>query len=380
MITSVNPEILVWARERSGYSIEDLAKSLRKDPQEVERWETGESAPSYTILDQLAYRYFRVPLAVFFFPKPPQIESPRGKFRRLPDYELERLSANTLSKIHLAQSFQSSLEELLGQNPAELKLWRKVKVDPRLIEDAAGYVRNLLRIPLDRQFTFRTVDQALRAWRHSAETVGVYTFKDTFKDRFISGFSLFHTEFPVVMLNNSNAFARQLFTLAHELGHILLGLNGISDVSDDYFDYMSDDDRDIEVACNRFAAELLVPRHAFVDDVTVYRVDGKKALSEIAAKYSVSREVIARRLLDFDEISESEYARWAGEWNRDYLRKNRDNSSGDHYRTKLAYLGEGFTRMAFSSYSQGAITKADLAIHLREKARNLDKLASYVGI
>ena len=74
MITALNPAIIQWARERSGLSLDDLARIMRREPEELRKWEKGERAPSYTTLEELAYRHFKVPLAVFFFPTPPDVD------------------------------------------------------------------------------------------------------------------------------------------------------------------------------------------------------------------------------------------------------------------------------------------------------------------
>ena len=73
MITAVNPAIIQWARERSGFSLGDLAKMMERDPNELQQWENGESAPSYTALEDLAYRHLKIPLAVSFFPLLPTL-------------------------------------------------------------------------------------------------------------------------------------------------------------------------------------------------------------------------------------------------------------------------------------------------------------------
>jgi ribosome-binding protein aMBF1 (putative translation factor) len=38
----LNPEILTWARQRVGMSIEELALKTKRPIEEVEKWETGE--------------------------------------------------------------------------------------------------------------------------------------------------------------------------------------------------------------------------------------------------------------------------------------------------------------------------------------------------
>ena len=55
----------------NGLTIEGLATSMKRDPDELCMWESGGKTPSYTSLEELAYRHFHIPLAVFFFSEPP---------------------------------------------------------------------------------------------------------------------------------------------------------------------------------------------------------------------------------------------------------------------------------------------------------------------
>ncbi|MEO8216120.1 MAG: helix-turn-helix transcriptional regulator, partial [Acidobacteriota bacterium] len=80
-VSGLNPTILKWARERSGYSIEQAAKLIAKSPQTVIQWEGGNSAPTYVQLEKLAYKIYRRPLALFFFPEPPEEPESAGRLR-----------------------------------------------------------------------------------------------------------------------------------------------------------------------------------------------------------------------------------------------------------------------------------------------------------
>ena len=74
-----------------------------------------------------------------------------------------------------------------------------------------------------------------------------------------------------------------------------------------YFSFLSDDDLKIEKFCNQFASEFLVPNDDFQKDIYLYNEEGLDAVSEIAQQYSVSREVILRKLMDHGIVSESLY-------------------------------------------------------------------------
>ena len=50
-INGINPDILKWARERSGYTTEAIATFLKKDVSIVNDWESGERALTYVQLE-----------------------------------------------------------------------------------------------------------------------------------------------------------------------------------------------------------------------------------------------------------------------------------------------------------------------------------------
>ena len=78
-VEGLNPAVLTWARERAGLSLPEVARKLRKGVDLVERWEAGTSAPTYLELERLAYDVLQRPLAIFFFPSPPEGRRPRSR-------------------------------------------------------------------------------------------------------------------------------------------------------------------------------------------------------------------------------------------------------------------------------------------------------------
>lgn len=346
---------------------------MKRDPVEIEKWESGKDDLSYTSLEQMAYRYFKIPLALFFFPEPPDIEEPEKKFRRLPTFELERFSADTYQKIRLAQAYQDSLAQLMKDITKPKKVFRDISSRNIEVSKLAEKIRIYLGISLDEQSSFHSCESAFRGWRRVIEEAGIFTFKD----RFISGFSLLDEEYPIIFINNSNAFSRQVFTLIHELGHIIYGVSGVTDIDQSYLNMMNSRERTLEIKCNKFAGHFLVPDDAFAEDVRYVHTAGESAISEIADKYSVSREVILRRLLEHEEVTNEYYDQKSAEWNKDYLSREKSTSGGNYYLTRLSYLGEGFTKLAFDNYYRGRLSRPELGRHLNMNSRNLQKLETY---
>lgn len=375
-VVGTNPGILRWARERASLSLDAVAKRMKKDSAVIESWETGDSAPTYVQLETLAYSVYKLPIAIFFFPDPPVEISPQEEFRTLPDVEIQRLSPDTRFAIRRAQGMQVSLKELSANaNPADNLIFRDLRASP---DDApiqvARAVRDYLGVSVDDQLNWHTVDEALKAWRTAVERVGVFVFKRALKQRSISGFCLVNEEFPVIYLNNSTTMTRQIFTLFHELAHVLLSTSGITLRDDRYIENLPRDHKVAEVFCNRLADEILVPLADFQQFLSIVSWDDNE-VSDIADRYKVSREVILRKALDRGLVTPSYYRGKASEWASQY--RSRAGQGGYYYATQATYFGEAFLRLAFGKHYRGQCTIEQLAEHLGMKVENVTKLEDY---
>ena len=79
----VNPDMLRWARETAGLNVDDVVRKMKRKrvtAETVLSWENGEGSPSYPQLERIAYEIYKRPLALFFFPEPPQEETPKQSF------------------------------------------------------------------------------------------------------------------------------------------------------------------------------------------------------------------------------------------------------------------------------------------------------------
>jgi Zn-dependent peptidase ImmA (M78 family) len=349
---------------------------MGKRPEVIESWERGVSAPTYPQLEALAYRVYKRPLALFFFPEPPDEPDPEHAFRTLPEFEIEELSPETRFHVREAHALQFALDELNGgKNPAQEKIFRDLRVERSLsAEEIAAQVRSYLAIDLETQKTaWRRADDALKGWRRALEERGVFVFKSSLQQRDVSGFCLYDDELPIIYLNSSTATARQIFTLFHELAHILIQTSGVTKLADRYIFSLAGDAKRIEVFCNRFAAEFLVPTSDFQRRVRGLSLDDD-AVADLAGEYTVSREVILRRLLDLGLVSQAYYEACAARRRREYKDRPRSESGGSYYATKASYLGEAFLRLAFGRYYQGAISIQQLADFLNIRVSRVPDL------
>jgi Zn-dependent peptidase ImmA (M78 family)/transcriptional regulator with XRE-family HTH domain len=381
-VVAVQPKVLRWARSRAGYSVEDIAKQLKRDPAEIRAWETGESAPTYAQLEKLAYDLYKRPLALFFLPEPPQEVDVKQEFRTLPNAEIDQLLPNTRYLLRLGQAFQLSLKELTeGMNPSDHKIFKDIKLtDAAHIPAVAQRVREYLAIDIDTQVAWGSTDEALKAWRNAVEIAGVYVFKQSFKQKTISGFCLIDPEFPIIVINNGTTKTRQIFTLFHELAHLFVGVNSISKVDDSYINELPSQEKRIEQLCNALAADILVPPKDFRTQLENLQTLDDDSIQALANRYRVSREVILRLSLDSGNISPSEYSARVSQWASDNGVPSKSSSGGSYYATQATYLGDNYLKLVFGKYYQGKIDIDQVAEYLGIKAKNIAALeAQFAG-
>lgn len=371
-VRSLNPRMLVWARERSGQAQSDVARAVKKSVAVIEAWERGQQFPTYVQLETLAYRVYKRPIALFFFPEPPEEETPEQSFRTLPDEELRNLLPDTRLLIRKARSLQLSLAELSGGRPtAERLIFTDLAFDRQSdVRKMALQIRGYLGVSLDEQRRWNSNRVALDEWRLRLADVGVYSFKDSFEQEGLSGFCLYDTDFPIVVLNNGNSFSRQIFTLFHELAHVLAKTDGATLDDDTYIGELSGRARAIEIFCNRLASEFLVPDRDF-DRRYTSDVFDEAQVEVLARRYRVSREVILRKLLERGIIDSNLYQLKTRLWNEDFRRRPPKTSGGNYYLTQGAYLGQPYLKLAFGEYYRGRISVEQLAQHLHVKVKSV---------
>lgn len=392
-ITGMNPAIIKWARERSGYSLEEAAAVVKKDVATLSDWESGGSAPTYLQLEKLADKYGRS-VAIFFFPEPPEEPDIAGNLAMRSSDKIP-LPPRIRMLLRQACARQISLMELSdGVNPAADLIFRSLRttLDVSAI-GLAQKTRAYLDISVETQMGWHNPKEALERWQDIIEENGIFVFKDAFHDDTVDGFCLAHEEFPVIYLNNSRPAVRQIFSLFHELAHLLPGENGIT-----RGDFSRGDD--IEDFCSQFAAEFLVPA-LDLDTRFIFPVYDDDAIETLANQYKVSRTVILLKLVDRGILTQDDYAQkiegWTAERGAYKRKKSADEmpimSSGPEpsfhkwkdvgaktsgrrrsHKTRATYLGYRFMELAFSKYHQGQCSIEQLAEHLNVKVEDLPEL------
>ncbi len=106
----------------------------------------------------------------------------------------------------------------------------------------------------------------------------------------------------VVGVNSSHSPQRQRFTIAHELGHLLLHADENLHIDENFpiglrsgISGKAVDEHEIEA--NQFAAELVMPAHFMHKDIKpLIGIDTVLAIHKLAKRYRVSKEAMSIRL------------------------------------------------------------------------------------
>ena len=373
IVAHINGGMLAWARRRAGFDIARLAKG-NITVEKLTAWEKGDDFPSQTQAIALS-EMLGISYAMLFMPVVPPPDIPP-----IPDLR-------TLSGEHLANpslDFRQVLndaivrQEWVRDERAEEE-WGKLPFvgkfditdDPKAV---AADMRSVLQLSKEDRNRCTDFEAFIKHIVSRAEDIGVLVMRSAvvrhatnrpLKVSEFRGFALSHHLAPTVFINDSDAKAAQIFTVAHELAHIWIGADGISDRKPNQ---KNDSRNTIEIFCDKVAAELLVPeaeiRPQWRHDASLE--DSKR----VATHFRVSTLVVLRRakdlgLLSFDKFMaqvESEYARFKEiDRKKRELQKKKEKQGGNFWASFELRNGRTFNAAVATALQHQRVTFTEAA-------------------
>lgn len=130
------------------------------------------------------------------------------------------------------------------------------------------------------------------------------------RDLGISAILLKEGDEKVIAVNETHIDTRQRFSIAHEIGHLILHANNAyltveKGIEDKHLFRRMDETPPavIEREANQFAAELLMPEDWIREDfVALYNKDEKDIVGKLAEKYDVSQVALMYRLMNLNLV------------------------------------------------------------------------------
>ncbi|PKL55057.1 MAG: hypothetical protein CVV35_12050 [Methanomicrobiales archaeon HGW-Methanomicrobiales-6] len=267
------------ARIGAGMSQRDLAGEMGLSAMAISKYENGEVIPRSGLLIQMS-EILGVNIDYFFRSISVNLSQPQYRCRK----PLKKKEANQVhAKVQEWLERHLEIELILGE---EKSLTLPSKETCRIasldgIEDVARRVRDEWSLGLD------PIENVMDVLEQHGIRVGVIDAPDTF-----DALTFYYDDnTPVIAVNNDTPGDRQRFNLAHELGHLLLQVEGGVDE---------------EAAAHRFAAAFLVPKEmAFRELGQRRRNISPREFYLLKHKWGMSMSVWLHRAAELGIISKS---------------------------------------------------------------------------
>lgn len=384
VLAEVNPDLLAWARQESGYPHESVARRLGVTADRVEAWERGERKPTVRQAQELA-KYYHRPFGVFFLPQPPAVPPLAAEYRRLPGVEPGVESP----EFRLAVRVMLQRREVALELAEELNQpWAEFAVSARLADGAATVGRRLrdaLGISVERQLGWRDDWHAWREWRAAVENAGVLVFQfPKVPLAQARGVSLFEFPLPVVGVNSKDgAPGARIFTLIHELVHVALAL-GRDERAALVERRSAADWRALERFAEEAASETLIPEAA-LNRQLVQRSVAKDAWSlqdvrSLASRFRVTPLAMATRLRAAGALTWAGYERWRAEWDEFVATlPARKGGIATPVDKTLGRAGRPYSQLVLEALDANRITAVEASRYLDLRFDHVAKLREELG-
>jgi Zn-dependent peptidase ImmA (M78 family) len=392
-MAAINPQILTWARETAGLSLDRAAHAIGLQPsrgqtgaERLAEFEAGTKEPSRPQLLKIAKAYRR-PLLVFYLADPPRTGDRGQDFRTLPGRE--RFNPELDALVRDIKARQGLIRSMLEDNDEAQRLNFIASVTTDIpVERLAVEIAHRLRFSLSEFRSARTPDDAFTYLRATIEHAGVFVIllgnlgshHSNLPVEIFRGFALADPIAPLIVINDQDAPAAWCFTALHELVHLWLGQTGVSGV---------DIGNAIEQYCNDVAGEILVPareldalNREFAQSKTFDHTVG--AIVAFARDRRVSRTMVAYKLFRVGLITQPFWsklqAHFTKEWREFKQREAEKNRAVDggpsYYVVRRHRIGPAVLDLVRRSLHEGNITHTKAGRVLGVNPRNVEPLLS----
>lgn len=326
---------LQQARKASGFSLRELADKTEVSHTAISKFEKGELTPNSTQLLKLA-KALNIRVEYFFRPQKTELQAieyrKRASFSKK---DQDRVNGDILEQAERWQELHNLYlcPPIPIFSPPSSLVYPKTEDD---LEDFAEQVREAWKLGF----------HALPDLINILESQGILVIITSVEAEKFDGLSAYIGKQALIVIKSHWAGDRQRFTLAHELGHLLL--HG-----------RLPEDLDEEKACNRFAGALLLPK------VALFQQMGEKMRHHIEARelyglkheFGLSMRACLHRFKQTGLINESVFKRWQIHFN---IQKWCEKEPGDAYPQEATTLFEQLVYRGLAEEYYGEAKAAEL--------------------
>jgi Zn-dependent peptidase ImmA (M78 family)/DNA-binding XRE family transcriptional regulator len=267
------------ARLRAGYSLRSLAKQADVSAQAISKYERGMDMPGSGVLIRLSQA---LNVRVEYFFRPIDVNLSQPNYRR-------KASLNKGEQVTIQAQVQDWLERYLSIESIieNQKVFDMPAISRNInsieeVEQVANNLRSAWNLGLD------PIENLVEILEMQGIKVGVVPGVDDF-----DALTLFSNDtIPVIVVKDGVPGDRQRYSIAHELGHIIL------------IPPQNWDSKNVEKAAHRFAGAFLAPGEAIINELGRHRQKlDPYELHLLKHKYGISMKALIHRAQDLQIIS-----------------------------------------------------------------------------
>jgi len=377
----ITPNILKWAIGRANENLNTLAHKLNITPDNLMAWLRGDLHPNLYQAQELA-RKLKIPFGFFYLDSPPQEKLPLPDLRTLTGANNHKPSPNFLDLLYDTFRKQEWYHDYLKEEEAPLvpfigkfNLENNTNIIASDIRNTLG-IDDALRQECDnwedflKKLIYRAEMHRVLVLRSGV--VGNNTHRKLDVQEF-RGFAISDDLAPVIFINESDYKTAQIFTIAHELAHLWIGVSGISNPN--YALRSSQQRHAVDRFCDNIAAEILIPSDDFVIRWNGFTTIDNN-LNRLARHYRVSTFVVLRRAHEFDKITDKIFQ----DKYEELLSKTKKKkpTGGEYYSLVLSRNSATLTKSLIMAASEGRVLPTEAAKLLNVKVSKLNAVESYI--
>lgn len=378
MKITLKHQILKQLREEKSIPVEAIHKKLRISIEDYQKLESQDATVDTDFADKVAH-VFRRNWTVFLLDNLPK-QVPIDHDNRTTKNKAPSFHEKTINAIEDANFILEFSNSLGIHFPLQLPKLDDTRVISA--EALAAAVRMKSGISIEEQKKFRDSSEALKIWSNYVESKGIYVSQYPLDvDDKIHAFSIFRNDRAIIVLNTNDTISSRIFSLIHEYCHITRRKSGLG-----ICDLHHSKSTDVEVYCNRFAAEFLVPLQEINDYL---KSQGRNAIetnlewyvNKLAGQFRVSKLVIYRRLNTLGLINDIEYSKIHDECLVQFQahRRTKHEDEGDedrggpsHYIIRKLRNGVSYSNNVLDAFEAGAISAFETSNALGVAVENIE--------
>lgn len=386
----INKKTMKHIREHIGVTLPYIESVAKCGVEKYTQWEDTNSDKFPTCLQAKAIaKCFRIPFAglymqtkdvnLKYIPKMYNMRTLQGHG----EFDDSCLNLAIIDLLHSRELLINTKEELKENIPSF-----NFSIDGEDVYYWADTIRKLFQLELSEQYSLSSKRKFYLYIRNKIERHGLFIQGFTGVDTEISrGLAIYNDVFPIIGINDNDRYPAKTFSIVHELVHIFKRNSTLCNDMVNSFSAKQE-----EIFCNAVAGEVLVPQNALSvllknRQIKEFTEDIIRSLADI---FSVSKEVVSRRLLDMGKLNKIEYDTFAIEFKRTYdlereADKERRKAAGSKgvprniARETIDKTSTGLCQTLYHGYGEGIFDRQDVARYLRIDQKHISNFLQEVS-